>query len=141
MNTITIVGNVGDAPKTNEFASGVKLVKLSLAENQFRAGQQDEEPLWHDCEFWGELADRLLKCDIQPGKQMVITGILQKNNYEKTIGQETIKMRRVKVKVQSFQLVGKKNASESPSEAREEGSHQVAEIHNAKPARGRRQRA
>ncbi len=47
--------------------------------------------------------------------------MLQKNNYDKKVGSETVKMRRVKVKVQSFQLVGKKAGdSETPDEGGDE---------------------
>ena len=115
MNSITIVGNLGKEPLTTHFASGSKVVKISLAENQYRRGekQEDTEPLWHECELWGELADRFLKCEVATGKQMVITGMLQKNNYDKQVGDQTVKIRKVKVKVQTFQLVGKKDSETS----------------------------
>src|SRR5271168_2066410 len=125
MNSITIVGNLEKDPVATHFASGSKVVKVSLAENQYRRGEKEEdrEPLWHDCELWGDLADRFLKCEVATGKQMVITGMLQKNNYDKKVGGETVKIRRVKVKVQSFQLVGKKAGdSETPDDGGDEAN-------------------
>jgi single-strand DNA-binding protein len=117
MNSITIVGNIGKAPETTHFESGSKVVKFSLAENQYQKGEngaKEQKALWHDCEIWGDQADRFLGCDVKPGKQLVISGMLVRNYYEKTVGGEKLEMRRVKVKVQSFHFVGKKDDSDKP---------------------------
>jgi len=43
MNTITIVGNLGKSPELTEFASGTKLLKFSLAENQYRKDEAKDK--------------------------------------------------------------------------------------------------
>jgi len=142
MNTITIVGNLGKSPELTEFASGTKLLKFSLAENQYRKDEakDKQEPLWHECELWGELADRFLKCNVPTGKQLVVTGMLQKNYYEKMIGGEKVQFRKVKVKVQSFQLVGKKEDGE-PDIPEDDDGKAVAQIFDGKANKGVRKRA
>jgi single-strand DNA-binding protein len=142
MNTITIVGNLGKSPEMTEFASGTKLLKFSLAESQYRKDEakDNQEPLWHECELWGDLADRFLKCNVPKGKQLVVTGMLQKNYYEKMIGDQKVQFRKVKVKVQSFQLVGKKEDGE-PDIPEDDDDKSVAQIFDGKTNKGVRKRA
>jgi single-strand DNA-binding protein len=55
INSINLVGRLGQDPETRYFESGTCLVKLSLAVD--RQTSRDEQPDWFACELWGKTAE------------------------------------------------------------------------------------
>jgi single-strand DNA-binding protein len=55
INSVNLVGRLGQDPETRYFESGSVLTKLSLAVN--RQTSRDEQPDWFACELWGKTAE------------------------------------------------------------------------------------
>jgi len=113
INQVVVFGTIGCDPQVKRFETGTKKGYFSLAINQFAKGEQLAEPLWLDCEYWNEIVDRMQKCGVKKGRQMVAVGSLSPNVYTKTVGQEEVKISRVKLKIFSFQMIGARNKVEA----------------------------
>jgi len=109
INQVVVFGTIGNDPQTKTFGSGNKKGYFSLAVNQFAKGEQLPDPLWLDCEYWNEMVDRIHKCGVRKGRQIVLIGALEPNVYTKAVGTEEVKISRVKLKVFSFQVIGPKD--------------------------------
>jgi single-strand DNA-binding protein len=121
INITTFVGHIGAEPKISHFQTGKKVARFSVAVNNYSKNGQTP-PTWIDCEMWDAAVERLIKCQEKgglKGRQVAIQGALALNTYTKTVGNVQIPERKLYVKVQSFQLLGKLEGSteEAPLEA------------------------
>lgn len=108
MNTITIVGHVGQKPQSKTFGDTQnKVAKFSVAVKEYSSKTDEEKTMWIDVDAWSGLADRVL-ATITKGREVVIHGRLAINTYSKEVNGETVQLTKPVIKLTSFHLCGKK---------------------------------
>lgn len=78
-NSITLIGNLGSAPKTTTLPSGRIVTEFSLATNEYfrdKNGQRQTRTDWHKIKAYGKLAETLDK-HLEQGSQVCIAGALR----------------------------------------------------------------
>ena len=100
INNLTIVGRLTRDPETKQ-VNGKSLTNFSLAVKKGSKGK--EEVSYFDLVAWEKTAD-LIATYCNKGKQVIITGELKQDRWEKD-GQ---KRSRVSIVVKSIQLLGSK---------------------------------
>jgi len=140
MNCVNLIGNVGQTPEFNTFVSGKRNARLTIAINSYR---KEQEPMWVRCDFWETVADRLALCNVQKGTKISITGSLAPNNWEKKVGDTTVTMKSMFVRVIGFDVLTPKGSvpSDDPvpeTEAVAEAPEQVAQIFEGKAVKSRK---
>jgi len=116
-NSITLIGHVGQNPKTLSFrTSDKKLVKFSLAVKEFSSADEDSKTLWVDVEAWNALASRVL-ATITKGREVAVQGRLAMTSYSKSETGKAIEVAKPVVKLTGFHLCGKKPATKIASES------------------------
>jgi len=117
-NSITIVGHVGQNPKTVSFGdTGNKVVKFSVAVKEFSSNSDEQKTMWLDVDAWNGLGERVLNT-ITKGREVVINGRLAITTYPKEVDGVTVQMTKPVIKLTSFHLCGKKPTAngETPTE-------------------------
>lgn len=118
-NQITLVGYVGQAPKSVSFGdTGNKVAKFSLAVKEFSPKTDEVKTLWFDVDAWNGLGERVLET-ITKGREVVVIGRLGLSHYTKEINGTAVQMTKPVVKLTSFHLCGKK-PTEGVAETKEE---------------------
>lgn len=105
MNSVNLIGNLGNHPEIKTFQSGKKVARFSLAVNSYG---KDRPPVWVTCELWDAAVERLQKCSVRSGTRMAVTGSLGLNEYDRTIGTTVIHEKKLFVKVSTFQVLSAK---------------------------------
>lgn len=122
-NSITIVGHVGQNPKTVSFGdTGNKVVKFSVAVKEFSSNSDEDKTIWIDVDAWNGLGERALKT-ITKGREVVVNGRLAISTFSKEVDGIKVQMTKPVIKLTSFHLCGKKpTASDEapPEEAKED---------------------
>jgi single-strand DNA-binding protein len=98
MNSVTLVGNLGDAPKTGESEKGA-WARFSLATTErFKdsQGKAAERTDWHQVYCFGPLAKTLTA--LTKGAKVAVHGKLRRNTFERDGEQQ------VAVEVQAFEV-------------------------------------
>jgi len=117
-NQITLVGYVGQAPKSVSFGdTGNKVVKFSVAVKEYSSNTEEAKTLWFDVDAWNGLGERVLNT-ITKGREVVVIGRLGLSQYTKEINGTAVQMTKPVIKLTSFHLCGKKPAE---GEARAKG--------------------
>lgn len=117
-NQITLVGYVGQAPKSVSFGdTGNKVVKFSVAVKEYSSNTEEAKTLWFDVDAWNGLGERVLNT-ITRGREVVVIGRLGLSQYTKEINGTAVQMTKPVIKLTSFHLCGKKPAE---GEARAKG--------------------
>jgi len=117
-NQITLVGYVGQAPKSVSFGdTGNKVVKFSVAVKEYSSNTEEAKTLWFDVDAWNGLGERVLNT-ITRGREVVVIGRLGLSQYTKEINGTAVQMTKPVIKLTSFHLCGKKPAE---GEARTKG--------------------
>ena len=82
-NTVQLIGNVGEDPKSHRFENGMLVCRFSLATNEqfFKDGEKVQETQWHQLVAWGKQAELTNKY-ISKGKEIAIKGKLTYRSYE-----------------------------------------------------------
>jgi single-strand DNA-binding protein len=116
MNSITIVGHVGNDPQSKTFEdTGNQVVRFSLAVREYSPNADKAKPLWIEVDAWNEVADRVLKA-ITKGREVAIQGRLAINTYTKELkGGATVQMTKPVIKLTNFHLCGPKPRSSHDS--------------------------
>jgi single-strand DNA-binding protein len=124
MNQVNIIGNIGTEPEVRSFNSGKKVMRFSLAVNGYSKDGKARPTTWIPCETWDETAERFSKCAEKgklSGRKVQITGSLALNEYDRTVGDTSIKERKLYVKVHQFTLLSRsQEAEEAPMMVAEE---------------------
>ena len=119
-NSITIIGHVGQAPSAVSFGdTGNKVVKFSVAVKEYSSNSDEDKTLWLDVDAWNGLGERVLST-ITKGREVVVTGRLAVNQYNKEVNGLTVKMSKPVVKLSAFHLCGKKPESEGETTPEEQ---------------------
>lgn len=119
MNTVHVIGNIGAEPDVKVFTTGKKVGRFSVAVNNGRK----KNPVWIPCEIWEEACDRLLKCQALQkltGRKIQVTGSLALNEYKQHVGDSEVTMRKLYVKVHSFEMFGLKQQDQDMAVAEPE---------------------
>ena len=84
INSVTIVGNLGDDPKVFQTANG-QVTSISVATSESwkdkNTGQIQEKTEWHSISFMGKLAE-IAGQYLKKGSQVYVQGKLQTRKYQ-----------------------------------------------------------
>lgn len=88
-NTVQLIGNVGEDPKSHKFENGMLVTRFSLAtnENFFKDGEKTQKTQWHQIVAWGKQAELANKY-ISRGKEIAINGKLTYRSYDNEAGEK-----------------------------------------------------
>tara|TARA_R110002051_G_scaffold131760_1_gene205524 strand:+ start:1132 stop:1470 length:339 start_codon:yes stop_codon:yes gene_type:complete len=83
-NQVQLIGNVGQEPTLTTLESGKKVIRFSLATNEFyknSKGEKVQDTQWHTVVAWGKTAE-LIESYAPKGKELALTGKLKTRSYE-----------------------------------------------------------
>jgi single-strand DNA-binding protein len=109
INTVEIVGRLGQTPELKRTEDDTPYVRLSIAtSDRFtdRAGEIREHTEWHHGVAWGKQAEEIAQ-QFQKGDSVALSGALRINSYEK----DGVKNRVTEVNVSE----ARKNLDDTPS--------------------------
>ena len=109
-NHVQLIGNVGQEPTITNLESGKKVVRFSLATNEFYKndkGEKTQTTDWHTVVAWGKTAE-IIERYVGKGKELGITGKLKSRNYEDNDG---IKRYVTEIEAKEILLLGSKSDS------------------------------
>ena len=88
-NTVQLIGNVGEDPKSHRFENGMLVSRFSLATNEqfFKDGEKTQDTQWHQLVAWGKQAELASKY-IAKGKEIAIKGKLTYRSYNNEAGEK-----------------------------------------------------
>lgn len=89
MNSITIVGNLGQDPELSFTQSGKAKVRFSVADT--RKVGEEKETTWHRCVAWGEQAEQIA-ANISKGQRVIVTGRYKTDEYTTKTGEKRTQM-------------------------------------------------
>ena len=107
-NHVQLIGNVGQEPTTTNLESGKKVVRFSIATNEYykdTKGEKQTETNWHTVVAWGKTAEIIEKF-VGKGKEVGVTGKLKSRGYE---DKEGIKRYVTEIEANEILLLGSKN--------------------------------
>ena len=83
VNSVRLLGNVGNNPEVKTFEDGNKVARLSLATNEVYYNKQKEKITiteWHSLNLWGKKAE-LVENYVTKGDRLLIEGKLKYSSY------------------------------------------------------------
>ena len=89
-NKVQLIGNVGNEPEITNLESGKKVVKFSMATNEFyknSEGEKQQDTQWHNIVAWGKIAEIVEKY-VGKGKEVALEGKLTSRSYETKEGEK-----------------------------------------------------
>ena len=89
-NKVQLIGNVGQDPEIIELESGKKVVRFSLATNEYyknTKGEKVQNTDWHNLVAWGKTAEVISTYALK-GKEIAIEGKLTSRSYENKEGEK-----------------------------------------------------
>ncbi|MFN2262085.1 MAG: single-stranded DNA-binding protein [Psychroflexus sp.] len=89
-NSVQLMGNVGQTPEVINLESGKKLVKFSLATNEYynnNEGEKVTNTYWHNIVAWGKTAEIIEKY-VDKGREIIVQGKLTPRSYEDKNGEK-----------------------------------------------------
>ena len=102
MNSVNLVGRLGQDPKVGNVTSGSKVATLSLGvERKTKEGKTTD---WIDCVAWGKTAD-VIEQYTHKGERIGITGTLQTRTYETANGD---KRKAYEVLIEKLEFLGER---------------------------------
>ena len=81
-NAVTLIGNLGDAPKIINTKNDTMMVSFSLATNEsyMKNGEKIQNTQWHNCITFGKRGEALHKY-AKKGSKIAVQGKIQYKNY------------------------------------------------------------
>ena len=89
-NKVQLIGNVGQDPEITVLDSGKKVVRFSLATNEYYKntnGEKVQNTNWHNMVAWSKTAEIIEKY-ANKGKEIAIEGKLVSRSYENEQGEK-----------------------------------------------------
>ncbi len=83
-NSVQLMGHLGQDPEVVNLDSGKKLVKFSLATNDYytkKDGEKVTSTDWHNIVAWGKTAEIIEKY-VTKGREVIVRGKLSSRSYE-----------------------------------------------------------
>ena len=90
MNSVILIGNLGQDPEMKYFDSGSKVTKFSLALRGYSKKEEKEVTDWVSCEAWGKTAE-LIGEYCKKGHKLAIEGSLKTQKWEDNDGNKKSK--------------------------------------------------
>ena len=90
MNSVILIGNLGQDPEMKYFDSGSKVTKFSLAIRGYSKKEEKETTDWVSCEAWGKTAE-LIGEYCKKGHKLAIEGSLKTQKWEDNDGNKKSK--------------------------------------------------
>lgn len=84
LNKVSLIGNLGKDPETQQLEGNVAVAKFSLATTEIfkdRSGQSQTQTEWHNVVLWRSLAELAVKY-LQKGSLIFIEGKLKTRQFE-----------------------------------------------------------
>ncbi len=119
INSVRLMGNVGNAPNVKTFDNGNKVARLSMATNHRQkkeTGEYEDITYWHNLVIWGKLAEIAEKY-IQKGTRIAIEGVLTNRDYK---GNDNEKKNITEIKVNELEFIGSKNQNADAGSIKQE---------------------
>lgn len=101
LNTITIIGRVGQDPECKAFDSGAVLTKFTMANNQHDSKKKEDVAHWFNIETFSKLGDYITK-----GKLLAVEGKLRQSAWTDDNGN---KKSRVYIFAENIQILTPKD--------------------------------
>lgn len=111
LNSVTLVGRVGNEPETRHFDNGNSVATFRLA---VRRPTKDNITDWFDVKVWGKQADTVAQY-VNKGHLIGIVGAMQEEKWETQSGDKRSK---VIVAAHSVRLMNQKENSQSQEKAK-----------------------
>ena len=108
INSVVVVGRVGQDPEMKYFESGKVKTTFSLAVNRWDAKTKGEVTDWFNIELWDKLAE-IAGEYVKKGKLVAIDGRLAISKWNDASGATR---ERAFVRAQNMRLLGSKNSQE-----------------------------
>ena len=83
-NHVQLVENVGQEPTVTNLENGKKVVRFSLATNEYyknEKGEKMQNTQWHSIVAWGKTAE-IIENYAGKGKELALVGKLKSHSYE-----------------------------------------------------------
>ncbi|SHG47971.1 single-strand binding protein [Salegentibacter echinorum] len=109
-NHVQLIGNLGEAPQITNLDSGKKVVRFSLATNEFYKnanGEKVQKTEWHTIVAWNKTAEIIEKYTGK-GKEIGLSGKLKSRSYEK----DGITRYVTEIEASEILLLGTKNGNQ-----------------------------
>lgn len=124
MNSVTLIGNLGQDPEMKYFNSGAVNVKFSLALNSYNKKEEKEVTDWVNCEAWKKTAE-LIGEYCKKGDKVAVEGSLKTQNWEDDNGN---KRSRTFVLVSRIEFLSSKKQESSANPAPAEQEHEQQQL-------------
>jgi single-strand DNA-binding protein len=111
MNSVQLIGNVGQDPELRYTTAGQAVVNLSLATNEVftdKEGKRQKRTEWHRLVCWGKVAE-IVNQYVRQGDKLGVEGKLQTRKWTDKQGE---KRTSVEVTVLKVHLLGNRHAEE-----------------------------
>jgi single-strand DNA-binding protein len=89
-NHVQLMGHLGQDPEAINLDSGKKLVKFSMATNEFYVdsnGEKITNTYWHNIVAWGKTAS-FIETYLKKGQEVLLKGKLTPRSYETKTGEK-----------------------------------------------------
>jgi single-strand DNA-binding protein len=89
-NSVQLMGHLGQDPEVINLDSGKKLVKFSLATNEYyndNSGEKITNTYWHNIVAWGKTAS-FIETYVKKGQEVLLKGKLTPRSYETNEGEK-----------------------------------------------------
>jgi single-strand DNA-binding protein len=119
MQSITVLGRVGQDPEIREFDGGRKLAKLPLAETKrykTKDGEKKENTTWFSLEVWGPLAN-VFENYVKKGSLIAVRGEMKCQKHEDKYYWSLV--------VQDFEFAGGGTKTESKDNEPKQGQNDL----------------
>ena len=106
-NKVQLIGNVGNDPEMTVLESGKKVIRFSLATNDYyknNKGEKETQTEWHNIVAFGKTAENMSSL-LAKGSEVLINGKLTSRSYTTKEGVEKWK---TEVIASDFMVFGKK---------------------------------
>lgn len=115
INKVTLVGNVGDAPKVTEKNGEVMLTTFPFATSETykdKSGQEVTNTQWHRIKVWNKKAS-IVNQYVQKGDSLYLEGKILNNNWEDKEGNRHYN---TEIECENFLFLRTKKAEELTAE-------------------------
>jgi single-strand DNA-binding protein len=114
MNRVTLIGNLGGAPRLRTTDSGTPVCNLRMAttERWTQNGQRQERTEWHDITVWGRMAENCGRF-LSKGSKVAVEGELRSRVWQTDDG-ETRRSSFINARTVEFLGGGQRTSSPPP---------------------------
>jgi len=106
-NTVTLIGNLGNAPEKFDTKNDSTMVRFSIATNEsyIKNGEKIQSTQWHNCITFGKRGEILHKF-AKKGSKLAVQGKIQYRNYTDKEGKSRMS---TNIQVSDFTFLGRRS--------------------------------